>query len=178
MLLGCPWLRDAKVSHDRGINIITIQGTSTIGTILVTNKFGVQTKRPEVLVCYDFHPKISNDKEDVMFATKLDMFSIGTIIVPTHIKPIPKSICIPRLVPKQLVKPIGVLAIKLTIPPYTIKQHLLETFFHLEVGRDDCDETLVREQVHDLTITSWIITKEKQFGYQGECATSESVFYT
>jgi hypothetical protein len=25
MLLGCPWLRDVKVSHDRGNNIINIQ---------------------------------------------------------------------------------------------------------------------------------------------------------
>jgi hypothetical protein len=25
MLLGCPWLRDVKVSHDWGINIVTIQ---------------------------------------------------------------------------------------------------------------------------------------------------------
>jgi hypothetical protein len=25
MLLGCPWLKDAKVSHDWGTNTITIQ---------------------------------------------------------------------------------------------------------------------------------------------------------
>jgi len=30
MLLGRPWLKDVKVSHDWGNNIITIQGTSTL----------------------------------------------------------------------------------------------------------------------------------------------------
>jgi hypothetical protein len=46
MLLGCPWLRDAKVSHDWGTNIVTIQGTSIVRTIHVMKKLGVQTKRP------------------------------------------------------------------------------------------------------------------------------------
>jgi hypothetical protein len=75
MLLGRPWLRDAKISHDWGINTITIQGTSIMRTIHVTNKLGVSTKRPEVLVCYDSHSKIFNEKEDVMFAIDLDLFS-------------------------------------------------------------------------------------------------------
>jgi len=30
MLLGKPWLRDAKVAHDWGNNTITIQGNQTI----------------------------------------------------------------------------------------------------------------------------------------------------
>jgi hypothetical protein len=46
MLLGCPWLRDAKISHDWGTNIVTIQGKNTVKTILVIKKLGVQTKRP------------------------------------------------------------------------------------------------------------------------------------
>ncbi len=47
MLLGCPWLRYAKVSHDWETNIVTIQGTDTIKTMLVTKKLGVQTKIPK-----------------------------------------------------------------------------------------------------------------------------------
>jgi hypothetical protein len=70
MLLGCPWLRDAKVSHDWGTNTNTIQGTSIIKTTPITKKLGVQTKRPKVLICYDFHSKILDEKEDGMFATK------------------------------------------------------------------------------------------------------------
>jgi hypothetical protein len=46
MLLGCPWLKDAKISHNWGTNIVTIQGTDTIRTILDTKKLGIQTKRP------------------------------------------------------------------------------------------------------------------------------------
>jgi len=84
MLLRCPWLRDAKVSHDWGTNIITIQGATTIKTIPITKKLGAQTKRPKVLVCYDFHSRILDEKEDVMSSTKLNLFSIGTIEIPTH----------------------------------------------------------------------------------------------
>jgi hypothetical protein len=39
-----------------------------------------------VLVCYDFHSRISDKEEDLMFATKLGLFSIGTIVVPTLVR--------------------------------------------------------------------------------------------
>jgi hypothetical protein len=58
MLLGRPWLRDVKMSHNWGNNIITIQGTNTIRTIHVTKKVGAPTNYPKVLVCYDFHSRI------------------------------------------------------------------------------------------------------------------------
>jgi hypothetical protein len=84
-------LKDAKISHDWGTNTVTKQGTCTIRTIHVTKILGVQTKRPKVLlVCYDFHPKIFDEEEDMMFGTKLDLFSIGTILVPTQIELISK----------------------------------------------------------------------------------------
>jgi len=70
----------------------------TIKTIHVTKKLSVQTKRLEVLVCYNFHFKIFNDKKDVMVAIKLDLFSIGTIIILINTEPIPKPICIPNIV--------------------------------------------------------------------------------
>jgi hypothetical protein len=70
MLLGHPWWINEKISHNWGTNIVTIQGTGTIKTILVTKKLGIQTKRPKVLVCYDFHCRIFDDEKDVMFATK------------------------------------------------------------------------------------------------------------
>jgi hypothetical protein len=37
MLLGRPWLRDAKVAHDWGNNI---QGNGTVKTITLTNHVG------------------------------------------------------------------------------------------------------------------------------------------
>jgi hypothetical protein len=50
-------------------------------TILVTKKLGVQTKRPEILVCYDFYFGILDEEEDMMFATRLNLFSIKTITI-------------------------------------------------------------------------------------------------
>ncbi len=84
MLLGCSWLKDEKISHDWGTNIVTIQGTSTMRSIPITKKNNVQTKRLKVLVCYDLHFGIADEEKDMMFATKLDLISIGTIVVLIH----------------------------------------------------------------------------------------------
>jgi hypothetical protein len=46
MLLGRPWLIDAKVTHDWGNNVITIQGNGIIKTISVNKKIGVETRWP------------------------------------------------------------------------------------------------------------------------------------
>jgi hypothetical protein len=40
MLLGRPWFKDAKVTHDWGNNVITIQGNGTIITISINRKLG------------------------------------------------------------------------------------------------------------------------------------------
>ncbi len=45
MLLGRPWLRDAKVVHDWGSNIIGIQGNGTIETIIVTKHLGGEVRK-------------------------------------------------------------------------------------------------------------------------------------
>ncbi len=49
MLLGRPWLRDVKVAHEWGSNIVTIQGNGTIITIIVTKRLGGEIKKPK---CY------------------------------------------------------------------------------------------------------------------------------
>ncbi len=54
MLLGKPWLRDAKVAHDWGSNIVTIHGNGTIRTIIVTKHLGGEVRRLKVLLCYDY----------------------------------------------------------------------------------------------------------------------------
>ncbi len=71
------------MSHDWGNNIITIQGTNIVRTILVIKKLGAPTKRPKMLVCYDFHYGISDEEKDLMFVTRLRFFSIGTVAIPT-----------------------------------------------------------------------------------------------
>ncbi len=68
MLLGHPWLKDAKVSHNWGNNTITIQGIGMVGTIPITKKLGAPTKHLEVLICH-FHSRIFDKEEDLMFAT-------------------------------------------------------------------------------------------------------------
>ncbi len=154
MLLGRPWLRDAKLSHDWGNNTITILRTSTVRTIFVTKELGALTEHPKVLICYDFHYGIFDEYEDLIFATKLGLFSIGTVVVPTsiwsnqHVKLITLTCLniveqvyvLVELVFVLLVsfdipiEPISILHVKITIPPDTFKQHLLETFFQPKVG--------------------------------------------
>ncbi len=79
MLLGRPLLRDVKVAHDWGCNIITIQGNGTIITITITKHLGGEVRRLKVLLCYDYHNGIIDEKENIIFATKPKLFSIGTI---------------------------------------------------------------------------------------------------
>ncbi len=48
MLLGRPWLRDAKMAHDWGSNIVTIQGNGTVRIITITKHLGREVKRLKV----------------------------------------------------------------------------------------------------------------------------------
>jgi hypothetical protein len=79
MLLGRLWLKDVKFTHDWGNNVITVQGNGIVRTILVNRKLEVETRRPQVLVCYDLLEGLTD--EDLIFETKLKMFQIGTIII-------------------------------------------------------------------------------------------------
>jgi len=54
MLLGRPWLKDAKVAHDWGNNNITIQGNGTVKTITTTKHLGDEVRRLEELMCYTY----------------------------------------------------------------------------------------------------------------------------
>jgi hypothetical protein len=44
MLLDILWLQDAKVSHDWGNNLVTIQGNGIINKIVVIKQLGSDTK--------------------------------------------------------------------------------------------------------------------------------------
>jgi hypothetical protein len=70
-MLGRPWLKDAKMAHDWGSNIVTIQGkgNGTVRTITVTKCLGSEIRRPEVLLCYDYQNGITNEKKDIIFVT-------------------------------------------------------------------------------------------------------------
>jgi hypothetical protein len=58
----------------------------TFKTIPITKKLGAPTKRPKMLVCYDFHSGIFDKEEDLLFATEPGLCSIRTISIPTPIK--------------------------------------------------------------------------------------------
>jgi hypothetical protein len=49
MLLGRPWLRYAKVTHDWGNNVIIVQGNGTVKIILINKKLEAKTRRPQYL---------------------------------------------------------------------------------------------------------------------------------
>ncbi len=142
MLLNCPWLNDAKVSHDWGNNIITIQGTNIIKTIHVIKKLGAPTKSPQVLVCYDYHFGISNKKEDLMFATKPRLILIESIVILTSVwsyQPI-ELVHVLHDSYNIYVKLVHVLHVKIIIPPNTFKQ-LFKTFSQPKVGEMEIDKT-------------------------------------
>jgi hypothetical protein len=116
-----------------------------------------------------------------MFAIKLDVFSIGTIVIPIHVEPISKTIYIQdlniaKLVPKQSTS--MCLVVNLAIPPNTIEQHLLEIFFHLEAGEIIIDDTCLGASTK--YNHSWLdshkggVVYQSQLGHEGECAIGES----
>jgi len=70
MLLGRTWLKDVKVAHDWGNNIIIMQRNETIKTITVTKHLGGEVKKPKVLLCYDYQNGITNEEEDIIFVTE------------------------------------------------------------------------------------------------------------
>jgi hypothetical protein len=54
MLIGRPWLKDAKMTHDWGNNTMTIHGNGLVKTIVVIKHLGEEVKRPKMLLCYDY----------------------------------------------------------------------------------------------------------------------------
>jgi hypothetical protein len=50
MLLGRPWLKDAKIIHDWGNNAINVQGNGIVTIILINRKLGAKTERPQVVM--------------------------------------------------------------------------------------------------------------------------------
>jgi hypothetical protein len=69
-MLERPWLRNDKMAHDWGSNIITIQRNGTIRTIIVTKHLGGEIGRLEMLLCYDYQNGITNEEENIIFITK------------------------------------------------------------------------------------------------------------
>jgi hypothetical protein len=56
--------------------MITIQGIGIVQTIVVTKHLGINLKRPNVLLCFNYNGIIEEEK-DMMFVSELKLFSIG-----------------------------------------------------------------------------------------------------
>jgi len=54
MLFDRPWLRNVKVAHDWGNNMIMIQGNVIVQTIAVIKHLVINLKRLEALLCFDY----------------------------------------------------------------------------------------------------------------------------
>jgi len=79
MLVGRPWLRDVKMAHYWGSKIIILQGNGIIKIIIVTKHLGGEVRKVEVLLCYNYQNSIIDEEKDIIFATQLKLFLIGTI---------------------------------------------------------------------------------------------------
>jgi hypothetical protein len=77
MLLKRPWLKHAKVTHDRGSNVINVQGYGIIRTILINKKLGTKTKRPQVHVYYGLLEGLIDEKEDLIFKHNQSCFQLA-----------------------------------------------------------------------------------------------------
>jgi hypothetical protein len=54
MLLGHPWLRDAKVIYDWGTDMVTIKGNKTVKTIYVSKYLSGNIRKPQIVFNYNF----------------------------------------------------------------------------------------------------------------------------
>ncbi len=55
MSLGKPWLKDAKVTHDQGNNVIIVQGNAIVRTIQLTRNQEKKLRGPKylfVMICW------------------------------------------------------------------------------------------------------------------------------
>jgi hypothetical protein len=50
-----------------------------VQTIVVTKHLNNNTKHPEVLLCYDLMKVVTNEEEEILFTTKLNLFTLGVI---------------------------------------------------------------------------------------------------
>ncbi len=81
MLLGRPWLWDAKVTHDLRNKLISIEGNGIIHTIAITKHLDNNIKCPKVLLCYNFDNGVTNEEEDVLLVIESNLFIIDIIIL-------------------------------------------------------------------------------------------------
>ena len=79
ILLGRPWLRNAKVIHDWANDQVQIMGNGTVKTMKINRQLGYEAVTPHALVCYNFAKGITDDEETILFAANPTLQPLGTI---------------------------------------------------------------------------------------------------
>lgn len=136
MLLGHPWLIDAKVTCDLGNKVVTLQGNGTMKTILVNQRIRPRLKLPEVLVCNNIIEGLIDKKEDWFFSIEEDLFAIGTITLPRNL--------------------VG--ARSKGADPSSYSKHF-STYME---GDITVDETPIKTKVQEMRITTWTLLEVEQ----------------
>jgi len=164
MLLGRPWLKDAKVTHDWGNNVITIQGNGIVRTILINRKLGAETRRPQALVCNDLMEGLTYEKEDLIFEIERKLISNGTITIYETVSLLNVGVSKIRNVEEfdlkqgtndQRVAEVVPLTVKLedfyVTPKVSLEDKVyLETYYHHSQDDIQMNKTLAKIQVQNL----------------------------
>ena len=79
MLLGRPWLRNAKVIHDWANDQVQIMGNGTVKTVKINRQLGYEVVTTHALVCYNFAEGITDDEETILLAADPTLQPVGTI---------------------------------------------------------------------------------------------------
>ena len=79
MLLGRPWLRNAKVMHDWANDQVQIMGNGTVKTVKINRQLGYEAVTPHALVCYNFADGITDDEETIFVVADPTLQLVGTI---------------------------------------------------------------------------------------------------
>ena len=79
MLLGRPWLRNAKVIHDWANDQVQIMGNGIVKTMKINRQLGYEAVTPHALVCYNFAEGITDDEETIPLAADPILQPVGTI---------------------------------------------------------------------------------------------------
>ena len=79
MLLGRPWLRNAKVIHDWANDQVQIMGNGTVKTVKINRQLGYEAVTPHALVYYNFAEGITDDEETILLAADPTLQPVGTI---------------------------------------------------------------------------------------------------
>ena len=66
MLLGRPWLRNAKVIHDWANDQVQIMGNGTVKAVKINRQLGYEAMTSHALVCYNFAEGITDDEETIL----------------------------------------------------------------------------------------------------------------